>query len=138
MASTSRTSNSSRTGEDRILLAIKMEGGPLKQSELAAATGLRHTSVKYWLPRMIKKGTLLELHVDGVTLYASQPILHSGDLEGVLNTIFKVVLENVDDFFVFDQAEVEVADVIKTNIAKVLKMYCLTVRDLDKDDVEGV
>ena len=86
---------------------------------------------------MIKKGTLLELHVDGVTLYASQPILHSGDLEGVLNTIFKVVLEDVDEFFVFDQAEVEVAEVIKTNIAKVLKMYCLTVRDIDKDDVDG-
>ncbi len=85
---------------------------------------------------MIRKGTLLELHVDGVTLYASQPILHSGDLEGVLNTIFTVVLENVDEFFVFDQAGVEVADVIKTNIAKALKMYCLTVRDLDKDDVE--
>jgi len=131
MASTSRPNKSSRSGEDLILLAIKTEGKPLKQSELARCTGLRVTSVKYWLPRMIKKGTLLKLEVDGSTLFASQPILHSGELEAVLNTVFKVVLDNVEEFFVFNQAEAEVADVIKTNIAKSLKLYCLSVRDFN-------
>ena len=106
----------------------------MRPSELVRDTGMSAQAVGYWLPRMVDRGTALRIELEGVVYYSSQPILHSDEIDNVLNAVFEAVLENYDEFFVFGQAGVPSDELIKNNIAKSLNMYCISFKNLDRDE----
>jgi len=103
----------------------------MRPSELVRDTGMSAQAVGYWLPRMVSRGTALRVEVEGVIYYSSQPILHSEELDNVLDAVFEALFENYSDFFVFGQSDVTAEDLIKNNIAKSLNMYCILIKTLD-------
>lgn len=122
--------NNRKSGEDLILSSIVLAGNALRMTDIANATGLSKSNVKYWLPRMIASGILLSSELDGTILYEPQPLVTCSELQEHLEQIYADILENHDEFFVTDQADCPAEDVLRNNILKSLMLFSTRVRDL--------
>ena len=119
-----------RSGEDRILRALVLAEGPLTLSAVAEETKLSKSTVAYWLPRMVDRGLLLRLVEGGQTYFLPQPMFLDQSIREALYAAFYPIARSHKKFFVFDQANVERGEVLKTCIGKTLRLFCLEVREL--------
>lgn len=122
-----------RPNEDKIILAIILEGKPLTLSDIARKTELTAQLVAYWLPKMVEKGTLLKVNGDdGAVRYQPQPILLADWIQAELGELYTACVERSDEFFVFDQATVDVPSVVRACISQSLRLFCVEVTKLSK------
>ncbi len=122
-----------RANEDKIILAIILEGKPLTLSDIARKTELTAQVVAYWLPKMVEKGTLLRVNGDdGAVRYQPQPILLADWIQTELGELYTSCVQRSEEFFVFDQANADVASVVRACISQSLRLFCVEVTKLSK------
>jgi DNA-binding transcriptional ArsR family regulator len=125
---------SPRSGREKILMACVLADGPLRAIDISRVTGLRKSTVSFHLPRMVGTGLLLQVEHEGITYYQPQPIFLCDDLPEMILEIYTSIVERHEDFFVFDQTNATRVRVMRNCIMESLKLFCLDIRELMKDE----